>query len=61
MNKEDILNMANNKYGIYAFTANDLAKLINIIENLTKDECEEICYKTFDAITAAKRIRESKK
>lgn len=43
MTREDILMMARNPYGIYAFTADDLAKFANLIAAEERESCAKVC------------------
>jgi hypothetical protein len=43
MNREDIIRMARNEYGIYAFTAESLAEFATIIAAAECEECAKVC------------------
>jgi hypothetical protein len=43
MNREDIIHMARNEYGIYAFTAESLAEFATIIAAAECEECAKVC------------------
>lgn len=43
MNRDDIIRMAKNKFGIYAFTADDLARFVAIISAAEREECAKVC------------------
>ena len=43
MDREDIVLMARNEYGIYAFTADSLAEFINLISAAERESCEAVC------------------
>ena len=43
MNIEDIIRMAKNEYGIYAFTAESLAEFATIIAAAECEACAKIC------------------
>jgi hypothetical protein len=43
MNREDIIRMARNEYGIYAFTANSIAEFINLIAAAEREACAAVC------------------
>jgi predicted S18 family serine protease len=43
MNRDDIIRMAKNKFGIYAFTADDLARFVAIISAAEREACAEAC------------------
>jgi hypothetical protein len=43
MTKDDILMMARNSYGIYAFTAEDLSKFVELIARKEREACVKIC------------------
>ena len=39
MNRDDIIRMAKNEFGIYAFTADDLAKFVELIASVEREAC----------------------
>jgi len=39
MNKEGIIRMARNEYGIYAFTADSLAEFVNLVAATEREAC----------------------
>ena len=43
MTKDDILMMARNPYGIYAFTAEDLSKFAELIVQGEREACAKVC------------------
>lgn len=43
MNREDIIRMARNEYGIYAFTAESLAEFATIIASAEREVCAKLC------------------
>ena len=43
MTKEDIIRMARNEYGIYAFTAESLAEFATIIAAAECEACAKVC------------------
>jgi hypothetical protein len=43
MTKEDVLMMARNPYGIYSFTAADLAVFCDLIAAQEREECAKVC------------------
>ena len=43
MNREDIIRMAKNEYGIYAFTAESLAGFATIIAAAEREACAKVC------------------
>ena len=43
MDREDIIRMARNEYGIYAFTAESLAEFATIIAAAECEECAKVC------------------
>ena len=43
MNQEQIIRMARNESGIYAFTAESLAEFINLISAAEREACEALC------------------
>jgi len=43
MNREDIIRMAKNEYGIYAFTAESLAEFATIIAAAEREACAKVC------------------
>ena len=43
MNREQIIRMAKNEYGIYAFTAESLAELAVIIATAEREACAKVC------------------
>jgi hypothetical protein len=43
MNLEDIIRMARNEYGIYAFTAESLAEFATIIAAAECEACAKLC------------------
>ena len=42
MDRQDIIRMARNEYGIYAFTAESLAEFANIIAATEREACVQI-------------------
>jgi hypothetical protein len=67
MTKEDILMMARNTYGIYAFTAEDLSKFAGLVAADEREACAKVCEENSNMFgdsaligvcrTNAKRIR----
>ena len=43
MDREDIIRMARNEYGIYAFTAGSLAEFATIITAAEREACAKVC------------------
>ena len=43
MNIEDIIRMAKNEYGIYAFTAESIAEFATIIAAAEREACAKVC------------------
>ena len=43
MDRENIIRMARNEYGIYAFTAESLAEFATIIAAAECEECAKVC------------------
>jgi hypothetical protein len=43
MTIDEIIKTARNEYGIYAFTAEDLAAFIITIKNAEREECAKVC------------------
>ena len=43
MDREDIIRMARNEYGIYAFTADSLAEFATIIAAAEREACAKVC------------------
>jgi hypothetical protein len=43
MDREDIIRMARNEYGIYAFTTESLAEFATIIAAAECEECAKVC------------------
>jgi len=43
MDREDIIRMARNEYGIYAFTAESLAEFATIIAAAECEACAKVC------------------
>jgi hypothetical protein len=48
MTKEDVLMMARNPYGIYSFTAADLAVFCDLIAAQEREECAKVCDRCSD-------------
>ena len=43
MNREDIIRMAKNEYGIYAFTADSLAEFATLVAAAEREACAKVC------------------
>ena len=43
MTKEDIIRMAKNEYGIYAFTADSLAEFATLVAAAEREACAKVC------------------
>ena len=43
MDREEIIRMARNEYGIYAFTAESLAEFATIIAAAEREACAKVC------------------
>jgi hypothetical protein len=43
MNRDEIIRMARNEYGIYAFTAESLAEFATIIAAAEREACAKAC------------------
>jgi hypothetical protein len=43
MNQEEIILMARNEYGTYAFTAESLAEFANLIAAAEREACAKVC------------------
>jgi len=42
VNHDDIIRMAKNEFGIYAFTADDLAKFVELIASVERKACAHL-------------------
>lgn len=42
MNREDIIHMARNEYGIYAFTAESLAEFASLVAAAEREACAKV-------------------
>ena len=42
MNKEEIIRLARNEYGIYAFTADSLAEFVNLVAATEREACAKV-------------------
>jgi hypothetical protein len=47
MNEEDIICMARNEYGIYAFTADTLAEFCSLVAATEREACARLCDNMF--------------
>ena len=43
MDREDIIRMARNEYGIYAFTADSLAEFAALVAAAEREACAKVC------------------
>jgi len=43
MNRDDIIRMASNEYGIYAFTADSLAEFAALVAAAEREACARVC------------------
>ncbi len=43
MDREDIIRMARNEYGIYAFTADSLTEFANLVAAAEREACAKVC------------------
>ena len=56
MNQEDIIRMARNEYGIYAFTAESLAEFATIIAAAECEACAELVVRGTDEPVQTKTL-----
>ena len=56
MNREQIIRMARNEYGIYAFTAESLAEFATIIAAAEREACARLCEDATSSIQVGKNV-----
>jgi hypothetical protein len=56
MNREQIIRMARNEYGIYAFTAESLAEFATIIAAAEREACSELVVRGTDEPVQTKTL-----
>ena len=56
MNREQIIRMAKNEYGIYAFTADSLAEFAVIIAAAEREACARVCEDAISSIQVGKNV-----